>query len=121
VTRNRASAKAAGASFESLVANYLAETIDDRIERRRLSGAKDKGDISGLRVHGQRVVIECKNYGGQLLTGPWLTEAETERVNDQALAAFVVAKKRGTTSPGDQIVLMKLHDLTALLNGHRND
>lgn len=121
MSRNRASAKAAGSSFETLVAGYLASTIDDRIERRRLTGSKDRGDIAGLRVAGQRVVIECKNYGGQIQAGAWLNETEVERVNDQALAGFVVAKRRGTTSPGDQIVLMTLNNLIALLNGHRND
>jgi len=119
--RSRASAKAAGSSFETLVANYLATAIDDRIERRRLTGAKDRGDIAGLRVAGKRVVVECKNYGGRLEASAWLNEAEVERVNDQALAGFVVAKRRGTTRPEDQIVLMTLHNLTALLIGHRND
>jgi len=121
MSRTRASAKAAGSSFETSIASHLAAHIDDRIERRRLTGAKDRGDISGLRIHGQRVVVECKNYGGQIQAGLWLNEAETERVNDQALAGFVVAKRRGTTSPGNQIVLLTLDNLIALLNGRRND
>ena len=40
MTRTRRSAKAAGSRFESEVAAYLAEHIDDRIERRARSGAK---------------------------------------------------------------------------------
>ena len=60
--RSNASAKAAGRNFEKLVANYLAETVDDRIERRRQAGALDRGDIAAVRTkNGQRVVIECKN------------------------------------------------------------
>jgi hypothetical protein len=121
MSRSRASAKAAGTSFETLVATYLATTFDDRIERRRLAGANDRGDIAGMRVANQRVVVECKNYGGQLQVGSWLNEAEVERVNDQALAGLVVAKRRGTTRPGDQIVFLTLENLIALLNGRRND
>ena len=117
--RSLKSAKAAGSSFETLVSNYLALKVDDRIERRRLSGAFDKGDISGVRIHGQRIVIECKNYGGKLSVGPWLNETETERLNDSALAGFVVAKRRGTTKPEEQIVLMTLEDCVALITGSR--
>lgn len=117
--RSRASAKQAGASFEKLVADYLADQIDDRIERRRLAGKNDKGDIGGLRVHGQRVVLECKDYGGRIEAAGWLKEAEVERVNDSALAGVVVAKRRGTTVPGEQFVLMSLRDFVALVEGKR--
>jgi len=121
MTRNRKSAKSAGTWFETLVAGYLNEHIDDRIERRRQTGSKDRGDIAGLRHMGGRVVVEVKEYGGRLLPGPWLNEAEVERGNDDATAGIVVAKRRGTTRPGDQIVLMTLRDLVALLTGERKD
>jgi hypothetical protein len=119
MSRNLKSAKQAGTSFETLVANYLADNIDDRIERRRLSGSQDRGDIAGLYVHDQRVVVECKNYGGQLKVGPWLDETEVERNNDGALMGFVVAKRKGTTNPAEQIVLMTLADLIALITGDK--
>lgn len=121
MTRTRASAKAAGASFERQIADHLAAVIDDRIDRRVKTGAKDRGDIGGLRHMGGRIVIECKNYGGKLLPGPWITEAETERGNDDALAGIVIAKRRGTTKPGDQYVLMTVNNLTALLTGERTE
>jgi hypothetical protein len=116
VARSLSSAKAAGASFETSIANWLADEIDDRIERRRLSGKFDRGDISGLRINNKRLVVECKNYGGKILTGPWLNEAETERVNDGAIAGLVIAKRKGTTNPAEQIVLMTLRDFAALVN-----
>lgn len=119
MTRSRASAKKAGSSFETLIAGYLAATVDDRIERRTKNGSKDRGDISGLRHMGERVVVETKDYGGRLEVGPWLTEAEIERLNDDSISALVVAKRRGTTNPADQIVLMTLADLVALLTGER--
>lgn len=119
MSRNRASAKAAGTRMETLVASYLAEALDDdRIERRARTGANDRGDISGVRTAlGQRVVIEVKDYGGRVLPGPWIGEALTEAGNDDAPVGVVVAKRRGTTVPGDQYVLMTLHDLAVLLGG----
>jgi hypothetical protein len=117
--RSRASARKAGTTFESLVASYLAATVDDRIERRSRNGSKDRGDISGLRHMGGRIVIECKDGAGQLNVGPWLTGAEIERGNDDAVAGLVVAKRRGITNPADQIVLLTFGDLVGLLTGQR--
>lgn len=119
MTRNRASAKKAGSWFEQSIADYLSFEVDDRIERRVKHGAKDRGDISGYRVHGNRVVIECKNYAGQLKAGEWIAEAQIEAGNDDALAGIVIAKRRGTTKPGEQWVLMTVDDLIALTTGER--
>lgn len=120
MARNRRSAKGAGTWFESLVAGYLAEQLDDdRIERRSKNGAKDRGDIASVRHMGQRVVIECKEYGGRYQVGPWLAEAEIERGNDDAGVGLVVAKRRGTRDPGEQVVMMTLADLASLLTGER--
>lgn len=119
MTRTRASAKKAGSSFERAIADWLARHVDDRIDRRVKTGAQDRGDIGGLRHMGGRVVIEAKNYGGRLLPGPWINEAEVERGNDDALAGIVIAKRRGITDPGRQFVLMTVNDLTALLTGDR--
>lgn len=118
--RSRASAKAAGTRHETSIARYLAEALgDDRIERRAKTGAKDRGDIAGVRHMGQRVVIEAKDHGGRFLVGPWLTEAEIERGNDDAGVGLVIAKRRGTTAPGDQVVMMTVADLVSLMTGSR--
>ncbi|MFC8531899.1 hypothetical protein [Nocardia sp. NPDC057227] len=118
--RSRASAKAAGTRHETSIATYLATHVDDRIERRRLSGSKDRGDLSGVRtIHGGRVVVEAKDHGGRVQVGPWLNEADTERRNDDAVAGVVVAKRRGASDPGAQIVLMTVRDLVALMTGNR--
>ena len=120
MTRSRASAKQAGTRFETSIAGYLADVVDDRIERRRLAGAKDRGDMAAVRhMAGGRVCIEVKDYSGRVHVGPWLNEAETERINDGALAGVVVAKRRGITDPSAQIVLMTVADLAALLTGSR--
>lgn len=109
-----------GSTFERLIADHLAAEVDDRIDRRVKTGNKDRGDIGGLRHLGQRVVIEAKNYGGRLMPGPWIGEAEVERGNDDAGVGLVVAKRRGTTKPGDQFILMTVDNLIALLNGNRD-
>lgn len=118
MTRSRASAKAAGTRSETAAARYLATHVDDRIERRRLSGSRDRGDLAGVRAHGRRVVVEVKDCA-RLEVGPWLNEAEIERGNDDALAGVVVAKRHGKGDPADMVVLMSLRDLAALLTGQR--
>ncbi|MDQ5862055.1 MAG: hypothetical protein M3536_07330 [Actinomycetota bacterium] len=119
MTRSRASAKNAGTTFERATADYLALVVDDRIDRRVKNGAKDRGDIGGVRVHGQRVVIECKNTA-KISLGPWATEAEIERGNDDALAGVVIHKRHGKGAPGEQWVTMTLADFAALLTGSRD-
>jgi hypothetical protein len=119
VPRSRQSAKQAGTRFESSIAEYLRQHLDDRIERRRLSGANDRGDLSGIRVLGQRVVAELKDYGGRMLPGPWINEVEVERGNDDAGFGVVIVKRRGTTKPGEQFVLMTVDDWVASVTGER--
>ena len=116
--RTRQSAKSAGARFERLVADYLAEHVDDRIDRRAKTGAKDRGDIGGLRHMGARVVIECKDEARVALAG-WASEAEVERGNDDALVGLVVHKRHGRGTAADQWVTCTLADLVALLTGER--
>lgn len=117
-SRNRQSAKNAGTRFETAVARYLAEHVDDRIERRSRNGEKDRGDISGLRtVHG-RVVAECKDTSRTELA-QWATEADVERGHDDALAGITVHKRHGKADPADQWVTLTLRDFAALLSGHR--
>ena len=119
MTRTRASAKAAGSTHERKIADHLALHIDDRIDRRVKTGAKDRGDVGGLRVLGNRIVLELKDYGGVLHPGTWIREAETEAGNDDAAAGIVIAKRRGTTDPGKQWVLMDVDSLITLITGER--
>ncbi len=119
MSRNRKSARDAGSAFERSSADYLAAYVDDRIDRRVKNGTKDRGDIGGVRaVLGGRVVLECKNTAA-LSLGAWVGEADIERGNDDAVAGFVVHKRRGTTDPGSQYVTGTLRDLVALLTGTR--
>jgi hypothetical protein len=86
---------------------------------RAKTGAKDRGDIGGLRHHGHRLVIECKNTAKTLL-GPWAVEAETERGNDDALAGLIVHKRHGKGRAEDQWVTLTVGDLVALLTLSRD-
>lgn len=102
--------------MESLVANFLAFRLaDDRIERRAKNGNKDRGDISGVRVAGGRVVIEVKNVSSKIDLPGWLREAETERGNDDAVIGVVVHKRHGSANPADQHVAMTLETFATLI------
>lgn len=121
MTRSRASAKAAGTRFETSIARGLADALDDdRIERRAKSGGKDRGDIAGVRIHGQRLVIECKDAARLDLAG-WVRKAQLEAGNDDALAGIVVHKRRGKSDPLDQWVTLTVADLVALITGQSQE
>ena len=116
MSRTRKSAKQAGAKFERQIADFLRDNLDDRIDRRVKTGAKDCGDIANVRdSHNRRICIETKDYGGRLNLPQWIKEAHTEADNDGAEVGIVIAKRRGTTDPGKQWVAMDLNDLIQLL------
>jgi hypothetical protein len=114
MTRTRSSAKAAGSRFERDVADFLATTIDDRIDRRVKTGAADKGDIGGLRFKGHRIVLECKNHSRLDLAG-WIAEAQLEADNDGAEIGVVVHKRHNVGAAGRQWVTMTLADFAWLI------
>jgi hypothetical protein len=106
-----------GSTFEKSIADYIAIQLqDDRIERRVTNGAKDRGDIGGVRLNGHRVVIECKNHNRLNLAG-WVDEAQIEAGNDDAILGAVIHKRRGTAKPGEQYVTITVDDLITLISG----
>jgi hypothetical protein len=110
-----------GASFERTTADYLATHLsDDGIDRQIKTGNKDRGDIRGVKIHGQRIAVECKNLA-RLNVSAALAEAEVERGNLDALAGVVVAKRHGKGKPADQLVYMTLADFAAILSGQPKD
>ena len=116
MSRTRKTAKQAGTRFERLISDYLRDNLDDRIDRRVKTGAKDCGDIANVRdSHNRRIVIEAKDYGGKLNLPQWTKEAHTEAENDDAHVGLVIAKRRGTTNPGKQWAIMEVEDLIKLL------
>lgn len=120
MARSRQSAKSAGSQHERSTADYLQAHVSRFIDKMPKYGARDRGDILNVETFNELpVAVECKEYGGRLLVGTWLAEAETERGHLGAIAGLVIAKRRGTTDPGEQIVLMTTRDLVALLTGKR--
>lgn len=109
--------KQRGTAFERLVADYLADKLDDRIDRMPLRGGKDRGDIAGVRTpFGERVAVECKNTTRLDLSG-WVDQAVVEAGNADAPVGVVVHKRRGKGQAADQYVTMRLADLVRLLGG----
>lgn len=107
-----------GSSFERMIADYFKANGFPFADRRVKSGAKDKGDIGGVGTDAGRLVLECKNTS-KISLGTWATEAETERINDTALAGMIIHKRHGKGQAKDQWVTMPLADLVAILTGTR--
>ena len=121
VARSRKSAKAAGSRFERLVADYLAGVLDDdRIDRMPRRGADDRGDVMGVRAHGRRVAIECKDVVRMNLP-QWVDEAHREAGNGDALVGVVVSKRHGVGDPAAQWVHMELRDFVSLITGQTQE
>jgi len=120
MSRSRASAKAAGARHERSISDYLQKHVSRFIDRMPKYGAKDRGDVLNVETFNDLpIAVEAKDYGGRLEAGAWLKEAAIERLNLGAVAGVVIAKRRGVTDPGKQIVLMEVDDLVAILTGAR--
>jgi len=96
-----ASNKAKGRNWETSCVSWLIEHGYPFAERRRLTGAQDKGDIAGV----PGVVWECKSSRTYSLP-QWVREAEVERANDGVPVGLVWAKQNGKTDPGQGFIVM---------------
>jgi hypothetical protein len=120
-SRTRKSAKSAGSRFERTIADALATALcDDRINRMPQYGNRDRGDVSGVRIHGQKVCIEVKDCA-RLNLPAWTAEAHIEAGNADALVGIVISKRHGCGDPLKSWVHMTVADLVAILTGHRCD
>lgn len=118
MARSRASAKQAGSRFERVIADYLKAKLSRFIDRKVKTGALDQGDIANVETHkGRGIAVELKDYGGQIKASQWVSEAHTEAANSGAVAGVVIAKRRGTTDPGEQWVICTVNDLIAIIRG----
>lgn len=108
--------KQKGTLAETAVVNYLRQFWPS-VERRALSGAKDKGDVAGI----PNVVIEIKNHASYKLT-EWIKETEVERNNAQASVGILVIKPKGVgVSQVDKwYAVVPLETMVTLLNGERS-
>lgn len=85
-----ASIKAKGRDAENFAVALVQAMGWPYAERRRLTGAKDRGDITGI----PKVVLEIKS-GARITLPEWLRETETERVNDGADIGALIVKLKG--------------------------
>lgn len=114
--RNLRSAKAAGARFERIIADYLDGRLYDlHVDRQVKTGAHDSGDITGVHIAGKRIAIECKNVARMDLPR-WTREAHTEAGNIGGAAGVVIHKRHGNGKPEDQWVTMTVTDLVTIIN-----
>jgi hypothetical protein len=91
---NPSAIKAKGRNAENQMVQFLSRWWPS-VERRRLAGVADRGDIAGI----PRTVIEVKSGARMDLPG-WLRELEVEMANDGAEYGCVAIKPRGTTDGG---------------------
>jgi hypothetical protein len=103
-------AKQKGTAAETAVVKFLRENGFPYAERRALHGTVDKGDITGCGP----IVFEVKNHKTIDLAG-WIKELEVEMVNAKADTGAVIAKKRGTTDPGEWYAVLPTRVLVGLL------
>jgi hypothetical protein len=101
MTRSRATARQAGTKWESAIVATLIERGWIHAERRRLAGAKDRGDVAGV----PGVVIEAKNTN-RLALAEAVDEANVEALNDSAPIGVAWIHRKGKSSPLDGYVCM---------------
>jgi Holliday junction resolvase len=97
--RNKAN-KRRGADWEIELMTGL-RSVGEDVERLRLTGAEDEGDLAVREDDGLFTIIEAKN--AKLEPGPFLDEAERERLNyakhrgldPDRVESIVVVKRRG--------------------------
>lgn len=102
--------RAKGTAAETAVVKFLRDNGFPHAERRALHGTADKGDITGCGP----VVFEVKNHKTLDLAG-WVKELEAEMVNAKVDTGAVIAKKRGTTDPGEWYAILPFRILVGLL------
>lgn len=102
--------KQKGTAAETAVVRWLRDNGFPYAERRALTGSADQGDVTGCGP----VVIEVKNHKTLDLAG-WVRELEVEMGNAKVDFGTVVAKKRGTTDPGEFYAILPFRVFVALL------
>lgn len=106
--------KAKGARYERDVCEMLTEELGQPVERRRLEGQLDRGDVAGI----PGLIIECKNEKAWKVW-QWLREAKreaaVETIRSGKPALGVVFKRQvGFPDPADSAVLMDVPTFLAL-------
>ena len=99
--------KRKGSAFERLIADYLAER--NPCERIPAGATLDRGDLWT-----EAAAIQCKNHR-TLSLGAWLRDAMEQQANAGKRLHALVVKRKGTTAPAEQFVVMTLEQFRELL------
>jgi len=99
-----------GRAWENAIVEFLDTLGVPGVERRRLAGSQDKGDISGIRG----VMIEAKNERGWKIP-EWLREVDRQMRNAKAPVGVVWARVMGKPKAGDGVIIMHPHTFLGLL------
>lgn len=103
-----------GRNFENEVVDYLVGNGFPDAERRRLTGAQDKGDIAGVPL----ACIEAKHEKSYKLP-EWLREANAEAINANVPIGVVWARQNGKTGAGNGFVIMSPDTFMLLLKAYQ--
>ena len=103
-------AKAKGRETENAFVQWMKNRWGKKVERRRLTGAQDQGDISGW----DNVCVEVKSGASIDLPG-WLKQLEDEKINSDSEFGFVAVRPKGKPDPEEWYAVMSLPDLVLLL------
>lgn len=125
MARNRKTAKTEGTRFETAVTRYMSVMLhDERIQRLRLHGNKDVGDVGNVYFYGEKITIECKNTARHDYMKHY-REATVEAGNNDSPYPWVVQKKMGvgyktTVGVGLQLAYTHVDVLHRMLTLIRN-
>ena len=112
-TRTLQNNKAKGARYERDICELLAAELNLPVERRRLEGQLDRGDVAGI----PGLVIECKN---EKKWSVWLWLRECKREVNAEIArsgketrGVVMKRQTGFPDPRDSVVMMDMDTFLA--------
>ena len=104
--------KAKGRITENAFVDYMDKVHDLKLERRRLKGAEDEGDITGW--DSVCVEVKCSTGSTVTLTG-YLKELEAEKKNSGADLGFIASRPLGKPYPEDWYCVLPLPEMMRLL------
>lgn len=95
-------AKAKGRETENSWVGYLHSWGLTQVERRRLMGSFDQGDISGWK----NVCTEVKS-GAKLDIPGWLRELDAEIINSNSEVGYIAVRPKGLPNPKDWYIVLR--------------
>lgn len=106
--------KARGTAAETSVVRYLQANGFPRADRSPLRGGKDTGDVTGVELDNQQVVLEVKNCKAMALA-QWVDELIAEMDNAGSSVGAVVHKRVRKGDPGEWYATLPFDVLVRLL------